>query len=293
MIKTEIAIIGAGIAGISAAIYLKRANVDFVLIEGDKIGGKLSELKEVENFPAVAKTSGQEILNSLVNQLHDLNIKITNGNVLTILKSKEGFDVVCDIVKISAKKVILATGTGKISESIIGEEKYLGSGVSYCAVCDGNFYKNQDVAVVGSGEDVIEEAIYLSNIVKKLYFICPITLNEKEKNLLNKSNIEIIENGEVQEIIGDVLGVIGIILNGNLISVSGVFPYIGKKSTSQILFNLKPNMNGNFVITNENMETNIKGLFACGDIRDKKLRQLITATSDGAIAAVNASKVNI
>ena len=292
MKKTKVAIIGAGMAGVTAAIYLKRANCDFILLEANEVGGKLNELNEIENYPALGKTSGKDIASSLAKQLRELDIEVTKGNVQTILKNKEGFEITLDTLKIVANKVILATGGAKTKPEIKGEEEYFGSGVSYCAVCDGSFFKGLDVAVIGNGDDIIEEAIYLSGLVNKLYFVCPTKL-KASKDAINAlttlAGIEVIENATVTEITGDIMGVNGIIVNGNMISVSGVFPFVGKKSTSQILSNLKPEMNGNFVKTDENMETNIKGLFAIGDLRDKKLRQLVTASSDGAIAAIKAS----
>ena len=294
MKKTDIVIIGSGIAGISAAIYLKRTNADFVLLEGNMAGGMLNQLKTVENFPAVGKTTGNDILISLMEQLKRNDIKITYGNVQTILKENDGFEVVTDTESYQTIAVIVATGIRQTSNNIPGEEEFAGRGVSYCATCDGNFFKGSDVAVVGNNNICLEEALYLSSLAKKVYLICP---DEKLsgdikflESIRKAGSVEIIENSSIVEIIGDELGVTGVKVNGKIIDVMGVFPYVGKKTTSQILNNLKPEKEGIFVKVNNDGMSNIDGLFMAGDIVSKKLRQLITAASDGAIAATSADK---
>lgn len=292
MKTVDICVIGSGMAGISAALYLKRANVNFVILEGTLAGGMLNKLKTVENFPAAGKTSGSEILINLMDQLRFNGIQITYGNVQTILKEGDGFEVVTDVESYDAKTVIVCTGNSQVSSVIPGEEKYSGSGVSYCATCDGNFFKGLDVAVVGNNNICLEEAIYLSGLVNKLYFVCPDGEISGDNDLVNKikklSNIEFIMNSSVDEIVGDDFGVTGIKVGGKIIEISGVFPYIGKKTPTQILNNLKPEMVGNFVKVNEDRMSNIPGLYAAGDIANNKLKQLVTAASDGAIAATNA-----
>ena len=292
MKKTNIVIIGAGMAGISAAIYLKRANADFVLLEGNLAGGMLNQLKSVENYPAMPNTTGSDILIALMDQLRFNNISIIYGNVQTILKNENGFEVVTDVESYEAKAVIVATGVGAASKTIPGEEKFAGQGVSYCATCDGNFFKGADIAVVGNNNICIEEAIYLANLAKKVYLICPDEALQGDAKLIEKikeyQNIEFIYQSQVQEIIGDDFGVTGIKVNDKVFDVMGVFPYIGKKSTSQILNNLKPDKQGIFLKVNEEMMTNIPGLYAAGDIVAKKLKQLVTAAGDGASAATSA-----
>ena len=292
MKKTDIVIIGSGMAGITAAVYLKRANANFVLLEGNLAGGMLTQLKSVENFPAMANTTGPDILIALVDQLRFNDIPITYGNVQTILKEENGFEVVTDIESYETKTVIVATGVSQSSSTIPGEEKYAGQGVSYCATCDGNFFKGADIAVVGNNNICLEEAIYLANLAKKVYFICPDEELFGDKDLINKikeyKNIEFTFSILVQEIVGDDFGVTGIKVNDNVIDVMGVFPYVGKKSTSQILNNLKPEKKGIFLKVDEEMKTNIPGLFAAGDIVSKKVKQLITAAGDGAAAATSA-----
>ena len=292
MKKTDIVIIGSGMAGISAALYLKRANANFVILEGNMAGGMLNQLKTVENFPAAGKTTGSDILISLMDQLRHNNIPIIYGNVQTILKEGSGFEVVTDIESYDAKAVIVATGISQVSKTIPGEEKFAGQGVSYCATCDGNFFKGADVTVVGNNNIALEEALYLANLVNKLYFVCPdekfMGDNELVKRIKSCSNVEAIFESRVEEIIGDDFGVTGMKIFGKTIEISGIFPYIGKKSTTQILNNLKPEMKGIFVKANEERMTNIPGLFVAGDIVDKKVKQLVTAAGDGASAAVSA-----
>ena len=292
MKKTDIVIIGSGMAGISAAIYLKRANADFVLLEGNMAGGMLNQLKSVENYPAMPNTTGSDILIALMDQLRFNNISVTYGNVQTILKEGEGFEVVTDVESYDAKAVIVATGIQAKNNSIPGEEKFAGQGVSYCATCDGNFFKGADIAVIGNNNICLEEAIYLANLAKKVYFVCPDDELQGDKEMKDKikeyENIEFIFSSSVEEIIGDDFGVTGIKVNDKVYDVMGVFPYVGKKSTSQILNNLKPEKQGIFLKVDEEMKTNIPGLYAAGDIVSKKLKQLVTAAGDGASAATSA-----
>ena len=292
MKKTDIVIIGSGIAGITAAIYLKRVNANFILLEGNFVGGMLNQLKSVQNYPAMENTTGSDILIALVDQLRFNEVPVTYGNVQTVLKEEEGFEVVTDVESYEAKAVIVATGVSSKSNSIPGEEKFAGQGVSYCATCDGNFFKGSDIAVIGNNNICLEEAIYLANLASKIYFVCPDEELQGDQELIKKikeyKNIEFIFSTQVQEIVGDDFGVTGIKVNGGVLSLSGVFPYIGKKSTSQILNNLKPNKQGIFLEVDEEMKTNIPGLYAAGDIVSKKLKQLITAAGDGAAAATSA-----
>lgn len=292
MKRTDIVIIGSGMAGISAALYLKRANADFIILEGNLAGGMLNQLKTVENFPAAGKTTGSDILISLMDQLRYNNIPLVYGNVQTILKEDGGFEVVTDVDSYEAKAVIVATGLSQASKTIPGEEKFAGLGVSYCATCDGNFFKGADVAVVGNNNICLEESLYLAGLVKKLYLVCPDQNLNGDKRMIDRvnssENIEVILQSNVDEIVGDDFGVTGIKINGKIINISGVFPYIGKKTSTQILNNLKPEMKGIFVKANEERMTNIPGLYVAGDIVDKKLKQLITAAGDGAAAATSA-----
>ncbi len=292
MKKTDIVIIGAGMAGISAAIYLKRANANFVLLEGNLAGGMLNKLKSIENYPGMPKTTGSDILIALMDQLRFNKIDVTYGNVQTILKEGDGFEVVTDVESYDTKAVIVATGVTQAVQTIPGEEKYAGSGVSYCAICDGNFFKGADVAVIGNNNIALEEAIYLGNLAKKLYFICPDEELQGDKNLReklgNSANIEVKLSSKVEEIVGDDFGVTGVKVNGEILKVAGIFPYVGKKSTSMVLNNLKPEKQGIFIKVDEECCTNIEGLFAAGDIVAKRLKQLVTAAGDGATAATAA-----
>jgi len=292
MKKTNIVIIGSGMAGISAAIYLKRANAKFVLLEGNLAGGMLNQLKSIENYPAMPNTTGSDILIALMDQLRFNNIPVNYGNVQTILKESDGFEVVTDVESYEAKAVIVATGMNQANKSIPGEEKYSGMGVSYCATCDGNFFKGADIAVVGNNNICLEEAIYLANLAKKVYLVCPDDELQGDLTLIQRikeyKNIEFIYSSKVDEIMGDDFGVTSIKVNDKIYEVAGVFPYVGKKSTSMILNNLKPEKQGIFIKTNEEMMTNIPGLYAAGDIVAKKTKQLITAAGDGASAATSA-----
>lgn len=294
MKKTNIVVIGAGIAGLSAAIYLKRANADFVILENSLPGGLLNKLHKVENYPGVPNTTGGDILISLMEQVRNLGIEIKYGSVQTILKEKDGFEVVTDKDSYDCQAVIVAAGRKIEGVTIKGEKEFAGRGVSYCATCDGNFFKGADVAVIGNNDIVLEESLYLANLVKKLYLCVPGEKLEGTESLLSKvkqkENIEILLNSTVDEIVGDDIGVNAIKVNGKEIPVWGVFPFVGTKSPDEFLSNLKPEQDNFGVKVNEEMMSNIPGLFFAGDIVSKKLKQLVTAASDGAIAATSAGR---
>ena len=295
MKKTDIVIVGAGIAGLTAAIYLKRSNADFVILENSLPGGLLNKLHRVENYPGVPNTTGSQILVSLMEQVRLLNIEIKYGSVQTILKEEDGFEVVTDQDSYEAKAVIVATGRKIEGVTIPGEMEYVGRGVSYCATCDGNFFKGADVAVVGNNDIVLEESLYLSNLVKTLYLVVPDMEINGSHDLVNKvksrDNIKIILHSKKLSISGDDVGVTSINVDDKAIPVWGVFPYVGTKSSDQFLNNLKPEKDEFGYLVNENMMSNIKGLYFAGDIVSKKLKQLVTAASDGAIAATSASQL--
>lgn len=292
MKKVDIVVIGAGIAGITAAIYLKRANANFVIIEGSLPGGLLNKLKTIENYPAYPSITGNELIIKLMDQMRQLGIEVTYGNAQSILKEADGFEVKSDVEAYDCKAVIVATGVSQAKETIAGQDKFAGLGVSYCATCDGNFFKGMDVAVIGNNDIALEEGLYLTNLVNKLYLINPdkeLAGNPKLiESIKNAKNVEIMNSTNVESINGDDFGVTSITVNGKEIPVMGVFPYVGKKSTSQILNNLKPEMQGIYVKVDETQQTNIEGLYAAGDLVSKKLRQLVTAANDGAIAATSA-----
>lgn len=294
MKKTDIVVIGAGIAGLTAAIYLKRGNADFVVLENSLPGGLLNKLHKVENYPGIPNTTGSDILISLMDQVRNLGIEIKYGSVQTILKEEGGFEVVTDQDSYDAKAVIVATGRKIQGVTIKGEKEFVGRGVSYCATCDGNFFKGADVAVVGNNDIVLEESLYLSNLVNKLYLCVPAEELEGTPALLNKvkekENIEVIFNSNVEEIVGDDVGVSAIRVNGKDLPVWGVFPFVGTKSSDEFLFNLKPETDQFGVKVNDEMMSNVAGLYFAGDITSKKLKQLVTAANDGAIAATEAMK---
>lgn len=294
MKKTNIVVIGAGIAGLTAAIYLKRANADFVILENSLPGGLLNKLHKVENYPGVPNTTGGDILISLMEQVRHLGIEIKYGSVQTILKEEDGFEVVTDKDSYECQAVIVATGRKIEGVTIKGEKEFAGRGVSYCATCDGNFFKGADVAVVGNNDIVLEESLYLANLVKKLYLCVPGEELEGTESLLlkvkQKENIEILLNSTIYEIVGDDIGVNAIKVNGKEIPVWGVFPFVGTKSSDEFLSNLKPEQDNFGVKVNEEMMSNIPGLFFAGDIVSKKLKQLVTSASDGAIAATSAGR---
>lgn len=296
--QIDVAIIGGGIAGITAGIYLKRSNLSVMAIDRNVFGGKLAKLGDIYNYPGFEAISGPELAYKLMEQADKNGIELEYGNVLNVTKQANSlFLVQTEEHFIEAKVVIIATGTIEKQLGIPGEKEFLNRGVSYCATCDGPLYRNKEVAVVGHLDTALDEAIYLSGIAKKVYLISKVRLEDIESSklpsVLQRANIDILAYSDVLSIQG--VDHVESILVSDLkvnkeqeIKVSAVFPYIGQKTLTEFLANLKVETRNGYLVVSKDMETNVPGLLAAGDTIDKKLRQLVTAAGDGCIAAATA-----
>jgi len=296
--QIDVAIIGGGIAGITAGLYVKRSNLSVIAIDRNVFGGKLAKLGDIYNYPGFEAISGPELAYKLMEQAEKNGIELEYGNVLNVTKQNNGlFLVQTEEHFIEAKVVIIATGTIEKQLGIPGEKQFLNRGVSYCATCDGPLYRNKEVAVVGYLDTALDEAIYLSGIAKKVYLISKVRLEDIESsklpNAIKRPNIDILAFSDVLSIKGT--DHVESILVSNLktnneqeIKVSAVFPYIGQKTLTEFLANLKVETRNGYLVVSKDMETNVPGLLAAGDTIDKKLRQLVTAAGDGCIAAATA-----
>lgn len=290
----DIIIIGAGIAGLSSAIYAIRSNKKVLILEKKSYGGQIIESAEVDNYPGFSKINGFDLATNVYNQVLELGGEIRYEEVEKINENKEIFT---NKNKYQAKAIIIATGVVSNKLNIENEDDYIGKGISYCATCDGNFFKKKDVMVVGGGNVALEEAIYLSDICSKVYLVHRRDEFRGDKSNLEKlkriDNVEIITNSQVKKILGEnKLERVTIINNDTLelktISISGLFIAVGKVPNNVIFKEFIELNDKGYIKTDDNCQTNIEGIFAAGDVRDKKLRQLVTATSDGAIAATEA-----
>ena len=285
----DIVVVGAGPSGLTASIYARMSNKNVLVLETSSYGGQIINTLNIKNYPAEQGISGYQAL--------DLGTKIIFEKVIDIKDYKDYKEVITNKNTYKTKTIILATGSDNRKLNIKGEKELLGKGISYCATCDGNFYKNKDVAVIGSGVTAIEDAIYLSDIVNKVYLINRSNNFKVEENLINelnnKKNIEIILNTNITKLNGkDYLESIEISKDNNtsILNISCLFVAIGRVPENQNFSKLINLDDKGYVIASENCHTNVDGIFVSGDNRTKSLRQLVTATSDGAIAATEAIK---
>ena len=289
----DVIIIGAGPAGLTSALYLLRANKKVLLLEAKNYGGQIINANKIENYPGIESISGFDFANNLFNQVKKLGVEIKYETVLKINEDKK---VITNKNEYQSKAIIIATGASNRKLNIPNENKYLSKGVSYCATCDGPFYKNKIVAVVGGGNTALEDALYLSNIAQKVYLI-----HRREKfrgeskyleELKKKSNVEFILNSNIISIDGnEYLENITIKdqeNNINKLNIDGLFIAIGQTPQNEIFNNIVSLDEKGYIITNNEVCTNIDGIFVAGDNRVKDLRQLTTAVSDGSIAATKA-----
>ena len=291
----DIIIVGAGPAGLTAALYAKRANKNVLVLEAKTYGGQIINASIVENYPGIERISGVDYATALYNQVKKTGAEIKFETVTRIQEDKT---VITSENTYQAKAIILATGAENRRLNINKETEFIGKGVSYCATCDGNFYKNKTVAVVGGGNTALEDAIYLSDIVKKVYLIHRRDEFRGEakyvKDIKNKKNIELILNSTVKTLNGnDILESIDIEdKDGNTksIAVDGLFIAVGQSPKNEIFSNIIELDKMGYIISEDGVHTNKKGIYVAGDARVKQLRQLTTAVGDGSIAATMAIK---
>lgn len=289
--KTDVLIIGGGPAGLTAGIFTTRAGLSTVLIERLAIGGQASLTYLVENYPGFDKISGFDLTDRMAKQAEANGVDIVYGTVNSLDKSEHGFIVKTNDETYEADKVIIACGCKTRRLGLINEVELTGHGVSYCASCDGHFFKDKVVAIVGGGNSAITDVDYLSRLAKKIYLI-----NRSEnfragehqiKRISEMQNVEILTNAQVSKLSGaNELSCIQLTQNGELIDlkVDGLFVAIGQEPYLPFLnIDIKKD-SGGYILVDENMQTSEKNLFACGDIIGKHFRQIITACADGAVA---------
>ncbi len=299
MKTAECAIVGSGIAGVAAAIYACRAGLKTMIFEKGMVGGQLMYVGEVDNYPGLpGATQGRQIYETLQGSLAGLELSPLNATIEKVCRENEKICLTDQQgQQYETATLIIASGAAMKKLGLPGEDEFTGKGVSYCAVCDGFFFKDKEVAVAGGGNSAVEEAIYLSGICKKVYLIhrrdSLRALEYLQQELLARSNVEIIWNSRVREIKGDrFLQELTIEDVGDetcrSLAVQGLFVAIGIEPATGFLGGLVNCDENGFIIADEEMRASAPGVFACGDCRRRPLRQLITAAAEGAIAAISA-----
>ena len=290
-------IIGGGVAGMSASIYLKRANKDFCILEKSALGGQLNNIDSIHNYPGFKEISGPDLAMNLYEQVNSMETKVLPYEVLNIENNNNKYIIKTNKENIICNNIIIAIGRVPKRLSINGEDLYVNKGISFCALCDGNFYKNKEVVVIGNNNQAANEAIYLSNICSKVIVVSRtremIVEEATKREILNRNNIEVIYNTDVVKFIGDGNRLEGLELfdkntnTSNHVEVSGCFVYIGQVPLTFAFKDLQILDESGYIIVNEKMETKLKNIYAVGDVVKKEIYQIITAASEGVTAAYN------
>lgn len=297
----DLIIIGAGPAGLSAAVYGRRAGLDLIVIEQTPMGGgQVVDTYEVDNYLGMPGINGFDLAQKFRGHADGLGTVFRSGRV-TAVRDEGDFKAVetADGTVYEARTLILAGGAEHAKLGVAGEEEYRGQGVSYCATCDGAFFKKRDVAVVGGGDVAVEDAVYLSRLCRKVYLIHRRDSLRAAKSLQEKlfscENVEVIWNSTLQKIQGTDL-VEGICIRSKdggaeqELAVDGVFIAVGMRPRTEVFREVADCDEGGYLIAGEDCATNVPGIFAAGDIRTKTLRQIVTAVSDGACAVASVEK---
>lgn len=298
MKEYDLVVIGAGPGGMTAAMYGARANLKVAMIDRGVYGGQMNNTAEVENYPGFPSIMGPDLGEKMYKSATKQGVEFVYGDVQKIELDGQKRIVKMDPEDITAKAVIIATGSTNRKLGIPGEEEYSSRGVSYCAVCDGAFFKDENVAVVGGGDSAISEGLYLANLAKDVDVIHRRDQLRAERVLQTRAfknpKMEFTWDSVPVEIVGDENKVTGVKVHNKktdedkVIDASGVFIYIGNVPNSEPFKELKITDDQGWIITNDQMETTVPGIYAVGDVRQKKLRQIVTAVGDGGIAGQNA-----
>ncbi len=286
MLELDALVIGAGPAGLAAALYLKRGNLSFLLLDKMGPGGKLNEIHEIANMPGFIPLKGPELAKELYSSVSRLDVGVSYGEVVSVEREGDFFFVRTDVDEYRARALIVATGF--VYEALIpGERELRGHGVSYCATCDGPLYRGKDVLVYGEGSRVEEEVAYLSGLANE------VTALSRQAPIEGKHspNVHVYGEGEVLSLSpnggGKIKATVSIHGTKKELLYDAVFPFYGERSALAFLSSLAPRSDGRFLEVDGGMMSSIPGLFAAGDIVKKGLRQVVTALSDGAVAATS------
>ena len=290
----DILIIGSGPAGLSASVYAKRANLDVLVAEKEFMGtGQIAESARVDNYLGLAGKSGYDLGEIFRTDAENTGVEFFEGEAVRLTRCDNVWLTEFDNGEvIEARAVIYAAGTSHRNLNVPGEDKFIGSGISFCALCDGSLYQGKTAAVIGGGDTALDDALYLSDIAEKVYLIHRINefrgSPKTVEKVLAKANIETVLEASVAEIIGDSRIEAVRLGSGKRLGVDGVFVAIGMEPKTELLKGIVELDEYGYAVADESCVTSADGLFVAGDVRTKKLRQVVTAVSDGANAAVSA-----
>lgn len=299
MMDYDVIVIGAGPGGMTAAMYAARANLKVAMLDRGVYGGQMNNTDDIENYPGYQSIKGPELGERMYETATNAGVEFVYGDVQEVtIDEQQTKHIRTDSDDFTTKVVIIATGSTNRKLGVLGEEKYSGKGISYCAVCDGAFFKNKDVTVVGGGDSAISEGLYLANITKNVNVVHRRDELRAQKVLQNRAfandKMAFTWHAGVTEIMGDNQHVTGVRMLDNqtgeekVINTSGVFIYVGNVPNSQMFKKLNITDEAGWIMTDTEMATSIPGIYAVGDVRQKKLRQITTAVGDGGIAGQNA-----
>lgn len=291
----DIIVVGGGPAGLTAALYARRANKTVLVIEKETFGGQITHSPCVENIPGFVKLSGNEFAEKMVEQVMEQGADVEIDEVIEIIDG-ETKTVVCEGAKFEGKSVIIATGAKHRLLGLERETDFIGNGISFCAVCDGAFYEGKTVAVIGGGNSALQEALMLSDLCKRVYVVQnldSLTGEKKLQELISKrENIEVITGTLVKELKGEV-DLSSILLENNKgekteLAIDGMFVAIGLIPQNDFAKNVIPLNSYGYALADESCVVDAKGIFVAGDCRQKQIRQVVTACADGATASLKA-----
>ncbi|AVK95549.1 thioredoxin-disulfide reductase [Lysinibacillus sphaericus] len=291
----DVVIIGAGPAGMTAAVYTSRANLSTLMIERGIPGGQMANTEEVENYPGFDTILGPELSTKMFEHAKKFGAEYAYGDVSEIIDGEEYKTIKSGAKEYKTRSIILSTGAEYKKMGVPGEKELGGRGVSYCAVCDGAFFKQKNLVVVGGGDSAVEEGVYLTRFADKVTIVHRRDKLRAQKILQDRAfandKIDFIWNATVKEI-NEADGKVGSVTLQSTVdgtesefAADGVFIYIGMLPLTKPFESLGILNEAGYIVTNDNMETNVPGIFAAGDVREKTLRQIVTATGDGSIAA--------
>lgn len=286
-------IIGAGPAGLCSGIYATRGGLKTAIIEANSVGGQAQTAADIQNFPGILSTSGFDLCYTMMNQCASFGAEFVFDKITSLTLEGDVKSIsLASGKELQSKTIVIASGASSRKLGVVEEENFIGKGVSYCATCDGAFFKGKTVAVIGGGNTAAEDALYLEKLANKVYLVHRRDALRADRILcdrLEKSNVSILWDSVVESLHGkDKIAQMTLknVKNNTLttVSVDGVFVAIGQIPNSQLFENVKKTESG-YIETDDVMRTNIEGVYAVGDVREKTLRQVVTACADGAIAA--------